>query len=111
MSSLAGRAEELNEEGRARLEAAHRRLREAVAAYEPFIGREVSPDDELRVHDAALMAAAQRELESAEDELWRLREGLLGWARPPWTPSASLMADWFSDEDAIYDNVVTQPAQ
>lgn len=96
---------ELSAEDRQRLDDAYRRLRTAVAAYEPYLardqfvaqGRAAVPLDEL--------ARAQAEVEAAEDELWRLREELLGWARPPWAPGAGLVADWFSDEDAAYDEL------
>ena len=39
--------------------------------------------------------------------LWQLREQLLGWARPPWAPRASLVGDWYSDEDADYDQMTS----
>jgi multidrug efflux pump subunit AcrA (membrane-fusion protein) len=69
---------ELSAEDRQRLDDAYRRLRTAVAAYEPYLardqfvaqGRAAVPLDEL--------ARAQAEVEAAEDELWRLREQLLG---------------------------------
>jgi hypothetical protein len=51
------------------------------------------------------LARAQAEVEAAEDDRWRLREELLGWVRPPWAPGAGLVADWFSDEDAAYDEL------
>jgi hypothetical protein len=79
---------ELSDSDRARLEAAQRELAAAVKAYEL---------DETR--------AAQEAVESAEDHLWQLREELLGWVRPPWAPSATLTADWFSAEDAVYDDL------
>jgi hypothetical protein len=63
---------------------------------------------ELRVSASALRDA-QEWVEAAEERLWQLREGLLGWARPPWAPRASLVSDWFSEEDADYD-LVTDPA-
>jgi hypothetical protein len=57
------------------------------------------------VHDAVEMARAQAEIEAAEAHLWKVREEPLGWARPSHSPEASLVADWFSDEDADYDDV------
>ncbi|MDA8295608.1 MAG: hypothetical protein M0004_03285 [Actinomycetota bacterium] len=45
------------------------------------------------------------EVEAAEDELWRLRQELLGLVRPLWAPGAGLVAYWFSDEDAAYDEL------
>ena len=96
---------ELTPDERRRLEEAHRILREAVAAYEPFLGRELKPGEPVPVHSAAEMARAQAAVEQAEQELWRLREQLLGWPRPPWAPDAALVADWFSDEDRAYDDL------
>jgi hypothetical protein len=54
--------------------------------------------------DAALVA-----IEGAERELWRLRGELFRWTRPAWAPSASLVADWFSEEDRVYDKVTGLP--
>jgi len=51
------------------------------------------------------MAQAYAEVDTAEAALWQLREELLGWPRPAWAPRASLVADWFSDEDRVYDDV------
>lgn len=86
-----------------RLKRASHRLREATKNYEPFLGGPLDPNQGVPVHDARAMAAAQSEAQEAEDELWKLREELLGWARPSWAPKATLVADWFSDEDRIYD--------
>ena len=55
--------------------------------------------------DRARIERAQVAVATAEDELWRLRASLLRWQRPSWAPSASLVADWFSPEDASYDEV------
>jgi hypothetical protein len=108
MSTAAKRAprsvDELTPADRARLEGAHRRLREATESYEQFRGRALVPGEDVPVHDAAAMAAAQAEVQNAENALWQLREDLLGWARPAWAPNATLVADWFSDEDHIYDD-------
>ena len=104
VSSLPARSEsELTPEERARLDEALRRLGEAVKAYEPFVGRELEAGAGVPIHTFADVADAQAAVEAAESELWRLREELLGWSRPSWVPSATLVADWFSDEDAIYD--------
>lgn len=54
---------------------------------------------------ARRLAEASAEVGAAEAELWKLREELLGWVRPSWTPRASAVADWFSDEDRVYDGV------
>lgn len=106
MSDAARRHErELSAEDRARLEGAHRELREAVAAYERFLGGALEPGQDAPVRDAREMQAAQEAVEAAEDRLWQLREDLLDWARPSWAPSAALTSDWFSEEDSVYDDV------
>jgi hypothetical protein len=84
---------------------AYRHLRSAVAAYETFLGKELQSGQPVPVHNLQDMVAAQRDVEAAERELWRLREELLGWVRPSWAPGAALVADWLSDEDAIYDQM------
>lgn|GEM_PF-1818746 len=96
---------DLPPEDRERLEAAHRELRDAVAGYERFLGGPLEPGQALPVHDAREVEAAQERVAAAEDRLWQLREELLGWARPPWAPSAALVSDWFSDEDSVYDDL------
>ena len=80
-------------------------LADAVKAYDRFLGGELQPGQPIPVHDADEMRAAQEAIEAAEDHLWQLREELLGWVRPPWVPSAALTSDWFSDEDAVYDDL------
>jgi hypothetical protein len=84
---------------------AHRQLRAAVAHYETFLGAELKPGQPVPVHNFEDMSSAQKDVEAAERELWRLREELLGWVRPSWAPGATLVADWLSDEDAIYDEI------
>lgn len=99
-------AEDLEPGDLERLKESHRRLREAVAAYEErFLGSELHSGTEARVYDAKEMAKAQGKIEAAEAELWRLREEVLGWQRPPGGPSALETIDWFSDEDRVYDEV------
>jgi hypothetical protein len=95
----------LSDSDRARLEVAHRELADAVKAYEVFLGGALQPGQPVPVHNAEEMRAAQEAVEAAEDHLWQLREELLGWVRPPWAPSAALTSDWFSDEDAVYDDL------
>ncbi|GAC1376828.1 MAG: hypothetical protein NVSMB4_05920 [Acidimicrobiales bacterium] len=102
---------DLSPDERRRLEEAHRSLREAVAGYEPFLGRELNPGQPVPVHDADEMARAQGAIEQAEQELWGLREELLGWRRPAWAPDAALVADWFSDEDRAYDEITPASGQ
>lgn len=96
---------DLSADNRARLEAAHRELRDAVAAYERFLGGPLEPGQPVPVHSLNETRAAQEAVEAAEDRLWQLREELLGWARPSWAPSAALTSDWFSEEDSVYDDV------
>ena len=95
----------LSEEDRTRLESAHRALREAVAANERSVGEPLQPGQPAPVTNAEEMRAAQEAIEAAENRLWQLREELLGWTRPSWAPNASFTADWFSDEDTIYDDL------
>lgn len=94
---------ELIEDERARLENAHRRLREAVHAYDQFIGRPLKAGGPPPAHDFDKVARTQAEVEAAERELWQVREEVLHWPRPAWAPGATLIADWFSAEDAVYD--------
>jgi hypothetical protein len=89
---------------RRRLAEADRHLHEAVTSYEHYLDRELTRAQTTPEHDPKAMAAAQAEVEAAEGDLWRLREEVLGWARPPWAPRAALVADWFSAEDAVYDD-------
>jgi hypothetical protein len=84
-----------------RLARAHQRLREAVAAYEALRGTPIGPEP----LDAHALSDAQAEIQAAEGDLWRLREELLGWARPASATRAELVADWFSDEDRVYDDL------
>lgn len=86
-----------------RLEAAYRRLRDAVDGYAPYLGGALPPGESVQAHHAHDVAQAQAAIEAAEDELWRLREELLGWTRPASAPRATQVAEWFSDEDRIYD--------
>ena len=88
-----------------------RGLRDAVAGYEPFVGLELTPGEPVPVHSAEEVARAQAEIERAEQELWRLREELLGWARPTWAPDAALVSDWFSEADRSYDEISPEPGK
>lgn len=87
------------------LEAAHAELRAAVDAYEEFLVGALKPNEPAPVANATAMREAQERVEVAESRLWELRERYLGWSRPSWAPSATLVSDWFSDEDAIYDEL------
>lgn len=94
---------------RSELEFAHQRLRQAVEAYEKYLGGPIEPGQDFPIFNATEVAEVQRRVEEAEQELWRLREKYLGWVRPAWAPSATFEADWFSPEDAIYDEVNATP--
>ena len=96
---------ELSPEEHRALKAAHAELRAAVEAYEEFLGRELKPSEPVPVHSATAMREAQERVEVAEARLWGLRERYLGWSRPSWAPSATLVSDWFSDEDSVYDEL------
>ena len=85
--------------------ASQRRLRDAVSAYERFRDKELGSDQDVPVCDTHELVAAQAEVEDAEADLWRLRGELVDWARPSWAPKATLVADWFSDEDQVYDEL------
>lgn len=92
---------------RTRLEQAHQQLASAVADYsDRFIAASLSVGEPIPVHNASEMAAAQSRVDAAEDELWRLRDVLLGWKRPPWAQRAAAVDEWFSPEDSVYDSVV-----
>lgn len=99
----------LTDEQRSELERAHERLRLAVEAYEMFLGGPLEPGEGFPAVDSTEVVEAQRHVEEAEKQLWQLREAYLGWARPAWAPSAAFEADWFSAEDAIYDEVNATP--
>jgi hypothetical protein len=104
VSTLPTRTEDqLSPSELAELDGAYRRLEQAVADYQRFLGGPLRLGEPVPVHDATEMAQAQADVEVAEAELWRLREQLLGWTRPGWAPPAALVADWFSPEDAVYD--------
>jgi hypothetical protein len=102
--------QELNADERHLLVEAHAELRSAVTEYEPYLGTTLRAGESVPVVNFDAMAKAQARVDAAEDRLWELRERLLGWARPSWAPRASLVSDWFSDEDAEYDEV-TEPAR
>ena len=57
--------------------------------------------------DRVQIERVQVDIAAAEEQLWQLRSSLLNWPRPLWAPSASLIADWFSVEDFVYDDVGT----
>jgi hypothetical protein len=104
MSTLPARSEDqLSPSEVSALDAAYRRLEQAVADYQRFLGGSLRPGEPVPVHDAREIAQAQAAVEEAEAKLWRLREELLGWVRPGWALPAALVADWFSPEDTVYD--------
>ena len=99
----------LTDDQRSELEFAHQRLRQAVEAYEKYLGGPIEPRQEFPLVDGSDVAEVQHRVEQAEQELWRLREKYLGWVRPAWAPSAAFEADWFSSDDAVYDEVNATP--
>lgn len=111
MSSASTPESSRSDERRSGFEAAHRELGGAITAYEKFLGGALESGQPMPIHDAAALEAARARVEAAERELWRLREAYLGWSRPSWAPSASLEAEWFSDEDAVCDEVAAGPTK
>ena len=113
MSTAAKRAprsvDDLEPADRDRVEQAYRRLREVTDSYEVLRGGGLAAAQDAPVHNAAAIAAAQVAVQDAENALWQLREELLAWARPAWALNATLVADWFSDEDRIYDEAQREP--
>ena len=100
----------LSDADRRRLEKAHGDLRHAVAAYSRLHSPEpLQSGGDAVWGDGDEIAAAQRAVEVAEASLWQARAELLGWRRGSQTPSAALVADWFSDEDAVYDDLPDDP--
>ena len=96
---------ELTPEERRSLAAAHTELRDAVKNYEQYLGGELKPGTPIPVVRANELRDAQKRIEVSEENLWKLRERYFGWSRPASTPGASLVTDWFSEEDADYDQV------
>lgn len=104
-SALPARSEaDLSTGERQALQDAHRELRAAVEAYEACLGKELRPGTPVTVVRAEDLQIAQERVENAERQLWDLRERLLGWARPPWAPPATLVSDWILEEDPGYDD-------
>jgi hypothetical protein len=95
---------ELPYQQRRELEQAHRELRDAIEAYEAFLGRELQPGEGVPVVDENELRAAQERVEAAETSLWDLRERLLDWRRPSWAPPATLVSDWILEDDPGYDD-------
>ena len=100
---------DLSSDERKRLAEALVELQAAVASEERYLA-ELGSSQAVPVVAAEVLREAQERVEAAEERLWRVRDELLGWARPPWAPRASLIGDWFSDEDADYD-LLTDPAR
>jgi hypothetical protein len=84
---------------------AYERVRAAAEDNESIVMQRLKPGGSVPMHNRENVARARAEVEAAERELGRLREELLGWVRPSWAPSATLVADWFSDDDAVYDEM------
>lgn len=102
---------DLTESERRALEVVHAELRAAVSAYEVFLGQSIQPGADVSTFEADETRLAQERVEAAERALWDLRERLLGWARPAWAPSATLVADWILEEDPGYDDISDSTGQ
>jgi len=103
--------DELGPQARDAVEAADRRLSESIAAYELVTGPGQGLGASVPVHESDQLSRAQAAVETAEREVWRLREELLGWSRPACAPGAALLADWFSEDDAVYDDIAPGPTR
>ncbi|MCA1840048.1 MAG: hypothetical protein ABR507_10345 [Actinomycetota bacterium] len=97
--------EELTAEESAQLKAAHARLREAALAAERFRSQELKPGEDLEPKKIEEMAKVYAAIDSAERELWRLREKLLSWSRPPSAISARESIDWILEDFEQEENV------
>ena len=86
-----------------------RRLHAEELAVTAVLDERRALDDSVAARDGVSLRSVQEKVETAEDRLWQLREELLSWVRPAWAPSATFTADWFSDEDSIYDDL-SEPA-
>lgn len=96
---------DLTEAERAELKDAHAELRAAAAAYGKYSAPPLKAGQDIVPIPMDELAAAQSRVDQAEAKLWSVRERLLGWHRPSWAPSATQVADWLSDEDAVYDSL------
>jgi len=92
---------------RARLEAVYNKLKAAARATQEFRGGCLEPGKNVEPMSARDMALAYSKVSTAEENLWRLREELLGWRRPAWSPPSTQLLDWFCEEDAAYDSFPT----
>lgn len=109
MALYAKHENELSPKDRDRLLAAMSELRAAVADYDKFVVTEPLDVKDVEPIPMAELARAQQRVTDAEGELWRLREELMGWARPTTLPGPALVADWFSKEDEVYDKMGEVP--
>lgn len=100
----------LSDDDRSLLVAAHERLNRAVEQYQPFLDRRRLKNGEIQGHPRAAILRAQQAVADAEANLWQLREQLLGWRRPSSGFNATWAADWFSPEDRVYDNFPPSPS-
>lgn len=104
-AGMSSRSEkDLTEDERHALDAAHGELRGAIEAYEAFLGKDLKAGEQVPKVRTEVMQEAQERVEAAENELWELRERLLGWTRPPWAPPATLVSDWILEDDPGYED-------
>jgi hypothetical protein len=75
------------------------------------LGKELQSGVDVSIVGADEMQAAQERVEVAERRLWEMREQLLGWSRPSWAPSATLVSDWILEEDPGYDDELGRARQ
>jgi len=80
-------------------------LKEAVADYDRFVVTAPLGAGDVVPISIEEMADAHKRVTDAEAELWRLREELIGWVRPPSLPAATFVTDWFSEEDEVFDKM------
>lgn len=78
-------------------------MRSAVAGYLQLTDVGLRSGQDAASHPMHEIAGAQQAIERPEHDLWTLREELLGWRRSPSVPRATFVADWFCEEDAVYD--------
>jgi hypothetical protein len=108
--------DDLPPDDRIHLDHAYRALRDAALTFEQCADRDEQCADGDVVATAPGSSATpsalrrlQQAVDDAEDRYWRVREELFGQRRPVWAPRASLVAAWFSDEDALYDDLPDAP--
>lgn len=80
------------------LKAVYTRLKGEALAYVGVRDGPPAPSDEAH-------ARALARVDEAEIEYWRARREILGEERPPSAQRAADIAEWFSDDDDVYDDL------